>query len=73
MNYSIIKVWEIYQMDSEFKFYEKHIGYFLTKEDASKAAGTHYEIEPREAIKVGDDIFLLANGVGYNKPIVIGK
>jgi hypothetical protein len=69
VNYSIIKVWEVYAMDSGATYYSKNIGYYLTKEDADKAASKYYEVQPKEAIKIGTDIFLLANGIGYNMPL----
>ena len=69
MSYSLITVWEVYQNDTGNMYYEKHIGYYTTKEMAKKAAEGRYDVQTKEAIKVGEDIFLLANGVGYNKPI----
>lgn len=70
MKYSIITIWETYEMDSEYKYYKEHIAYFSSKEEA-ESINHYYEVRPREAIKIDNDIFLLANGVGYNKPVTI--
>jgi hypothetical protein len=71
MSYSVFTIWETYQADSGNNgYYVKHIGYFDTKEKAAAAQKDLFdEIQQKEAIKVGNDIWLLANGVGYNKPI----
>lgn len=72
MDYSIIKIWETFVMDSGYMYYLKNAGYYLTEDEARKAAGVYLEVQSREAIKIGNEIFLLAGGVGYNKPIQLG-
>ncbi len=71
MSYSIIEVWEVQQMDSEGRYFEKHISYHSSKEEAKVAANKYYDVQPRAAIQIDNDIYLLANGVGYNRPITV--
>ena len=73
MSYEIITVYEVYQMDTGNMYYEKHIGYYVSNKEAKDAAGTHYDVSPRAAIRVGNDIWLLANGVGHNHPIEVKR
>lgn len=71
MNYSIIPVWHVYISGNDNTGRgSADIGYFDSKEKAKIAAGNYYDIWENEAIKIGNEYFLLSSTKG-NKPMAV--
>lgn len=68
MSYSLIPVWQVYEMDSGYMFFTRHIAYCLSAERAAELAGTHYVVDKKQGIQIDSEIFILEKAAN-NSPI----